>query len=64
MSKTLKELKKKSKAELQKGLHEKNITLRDLRFNASGGKSKNVMETRNLKKDIARINTLLKTKTD
>lgn len=55
-----KELAKKNKVELTKDLDEKNIALHDIRFGIAGSKSKNVKEQRNIKKDIAKINTLLK----
>jgi ribosomal protein L29 len=51
----------KERTELLKMLNEKRLTLRDIRFGTAGSKNKNVKEQRNIKKDIARINTLLKT---
>jgi large subunit ribosomal protein L29 len=54
------ELRQKSKIELQKLLQEKRERLRQLRFDLSSGKVKNVREIREIKKDIARILTLLK----
>jgi len=54
------ELNKKPKNELQTLLSEKREKLRQLRFNISSGKVKNVREIRMIKKDIARILTLLK----
>jgi large subunit ribosomal protein L29 len=54
------ELKKKTKAELKKLLLENREKLRALRFDLASGKLKNVREIRYLKKDIARILTLLK----
>ncbi len=54
------ELRKKSKGELQKILEDNRDKLRQLRFSLSAGKVKNVKEIRNLKKEIARIMTLLK----
>lgn len=54
------ELKKKSKADLEKLLEEKHERLRVLRFDLASGKVKNVREIRETKKDIARILTLLK----
>lgn len=54
------ELRKKSKEELQKILKDNREKLRQLRFDLSAGKVKNVKEIRNLKKEIARILTLLK----
>ncbi len=54
------ELKQKSKEELQKTLEDDREKLRQLRFDLSAGKVKNVREIRNIKKEIARILTLLK----
>ena len=54
------ELRKKSKGELQKILEDNREKLRQLRFDLSAGKVKNVKEIRNLKKEIARIMTLLR----
>ncbi len=54
------ELKQKNKEELKKILPEDRERLRQLRFDLSAGKVKNVREIRNLKKEIARILTLLK----
>jgi large subunit ribosomal protein L29 len=53
-------LKQKSKEELQKTLEDDREKLRQLRFDLSAGKVKNVREIRNVKKEIARILTLLK----
>jgi large subunit ribosomal protein L29 len=55
-----KELKKKSKTDLEKILQEKRERLRILRFGLVGGKIKNTREIRQTKKDIARILTLLR----
>jgi len=54
------ELRQKSKEELQRFLQEKREKLRILRFDLASGKVKNVREIREIKKDIARIITLLK----
>lgn len=54
------ELAKKSRIDLMKELNEKHLSLRDIRFGVAGGKSKNVKEQRNIKRDIARIHTALK----
>lgn len=54
------ELSQKPKNELQTLLSEKRERLRQLRFNISSGKVKNVREIRIIKKDIARILTILK----
>ena len=54
------ELQQKSKSELQKTLSDNREKLRQLRFDLSAGKIKNVREIRKIKKDIARILTILK----
>ena len=55
------ELRQKSKPELQKLLQDLRERLRQLRFDLAAGKVKNVREIRKIKKDIARMLTLLKT---
>lgn len=55
----LAELNKKSKEELKKILIDNREKLRQLRFDLSAGKVKNVREIRHLKKEIAQILTLL-----
>jgi len=54
------ELRQKSKSELQKLLQDSRKRLRQLRFDLAAGKVKNVREIRKIKKEIARILTLLK----
>ena len=54
------ELKQKSKDELKKILQDLRERLRQLRFDLAAGKVKNVREIRKIKKEIARILTLLK----
>jgi len=54
------ELKQKPKEELQELLQEKRKRLEELRFLSSQGKVKNVKEILGVKKDIARILTLLR----
>lgn len=56
----LNELRQKSKTELQKMLQDSRERLRQLRFDLAAGKVKNVREVRKIKKEIARILTLLK----
>jgi large subunit ribosomal protein L29 len=56
----IQELRQKSKSELQKLLEEKRTKLGQLRFDLAAGKIKNVREIREIKKDIARILTLLR----
>jgi len=53
------ELRQKSKIELQKILRENQEKLQQLRFDLISGKIKNVREIRKIKKNIARILTLL-----
>ena len=56
----IQELRQKSKPELQKILSDNQEKLRQLRFDLAAGKVKNVREVRKVKKDIARILTILK----
>jgi len=56
----IKELKQKSKAELQKILMDRRERLRNLKFDLASGKVKNVREIRALKKEIARVLTISK----
>lgn len=53
------ELQQKSKTELQARLAESRERLRQLRFDLVSGKVKNVKEIREIKKDIARILTII-----
>jgi len=53
------ELRKKNKSELQKILQELKEKQRLLKFNLTLGKVKNVREIRQIKKDIAKILTIL-----
>lgn len=55
-----KELKQKSEKELERLLLSDREKLRQLKFDLSAGKVKNVREIRKIKKDIARILTILK----
>ncbi|MBZ9577754.1 50S ribosomal protein L29 [Patescibacteria group bacterium] len=59
-----KELKQKSRKELQKLLQNNQEKLRQFRFDLTSGKVKNVREIRQTKKDIARILTRLCQKKD
>lgn len=54
------EIRQKTKKELESMLQEKREHLRNLRFDLASGKVKNVREIRALKKEIARILTLLR----
>jgi ribosomal protein L29 len=56
----IEELRQKPKAELEKMLIDYRERLRVLKFDLAAGKVKNVRVIRQLKKDIARILTLLK----
>jgi large subunit ribosomal protein L29 len=58
----IKDLKGKDEKELQKLLQEKRDRLRQLRFELSQGKVKNIKEIRGTKKEIARMLTALKIK--
>lgn len=58
----IKELKQKSEKDLQGLLQEDRERLRQLKFDLSAGKVKNVREVRSIKKDIARILTILNNK--
>ncbi len=58
-----KELKTKDKAEIEKLVYEKKESLRALRSNLSGSKSKNVKEVITIRKDIARMLTEMNAKT-
>ena len=53
------QLKKKSEKDLEKTLWKNRAKLRVLHFGLASGKVKNVKEVRGVKKDIARILTLL-----
>jgi ribosomal protein L29 len=54
-----KDLKKKSGADLSKQLVELETELREFRFGMSGGRTKNVKRARTIRKDIARIKTVM-----
>jgi len=53
------QLRKKSEEELRKLLEQKREKLRETRYGLSSGKVKNIKEARGLKKEIARILTIL-----
>lgn len=55
------ELKQKSPTELQRLLQEKRELLRDRRFKVAQGQHRDVRELRELKRDIARVLTKLRT---
>lgn len=59
----IRELRQKSNKELQETLITLRDKLRELRFNLAGGKVKNIKEIHQVKKDIARVLTLLNEKT-
>jgi len=54
------ELRQKNKSELKKILQDLREKQRLFKFNLALGKVKNVREIRQIKKDIARINTLIR----
>ena len=56
------ELKQKPKEELLKILQDSRERLRQLKFDLSSGKVKNIREIRQIKKDVARILTLFSQK--
>ncbi|MEQ1561427.1 MAG: 50S ribosomal protein L29 [Nitrospira sp.] len=56
---SIKDFTKKSTKELQTLLGEKTVALRAFRFASSGSNTRNVKEGSVLRKDIARIKTLL-----
>jgi ribosomal protein L29 len=58
----MKDFIKKNTNELKSLLSEKRIALRSFRFAVSGSNVRNVKEGNGLKKDIARIMTILNTK--
>jgi len=58
----LQELKNKVAAELQKDLAGNRERLRALKFDLAAGKVKNIKEIKTVKKTIAQILTILKTK--
>lgn len=58
----IKDLEKKSEGELKSLYEESVISLRNFRFGIAHSKSRDLKEGKNLKKDIARILTLLKSK--
>lgn len=54
-----KDIKNKTHSDLTKMLNEKRDALRAFRFGAAGAKTKNVKEGKLLRKDIARILTIV-----
>lgn len=59
---SIKDLQKKNKTDLKKDLKEKREALRKFRFGLSGSRTRNVKEGSNLRKDIARIISVLESK--
>ncbi len=59
MNKIFQELKLKAPAELQKMLKDDREKLRSLKFDLIAGKVKNANELRNVRKNIARVLTLV-----
>jgi len=62
--KALKELKTKSAGELENVRVAALVAHKNFRFAIAGSKTKNVREGRNLRRNVARINTLLKTRSE
>lgn len=58
----IKEILQKNKGDLNKMLKEKREHLRQLRFDLASGKVKNIKEIREIRKDIAKILTLINRK--
>lgn len=58
----VKDLKNKTEKELYSELSLKRQSLKDFRFGLSGSKTRNIKEGKGLKKDIARILTVLNNK--
>jgi ribosomal protein L29 len=58
----MKDITAKTPADLVKMADEKREALRAVRFGSAGAKTKNVKETRTIRKDIARILTALSAK--
>ena len=58
----MKELLKKNKKELTNLLGEKRVSLRNFRFSVAGSNTRNVKEGVSIRRDIARILTLLNKK--
>lgn len=56
----IRDLREKTKIELDDLLNEKRDALRKFRFEMGHGKTKNTKEGRELKRDIARVITLMK----
>ncbi|RJQ14599.1 50S ribosomal protein L29 [Candidatus Parcubacteria bacterium] len=57
----IKDLKEKTKQELQELLSERRKKIRELKFGLASGKVKNVRELHVMRRDIARIFTLINT---
>ena len=53
------EIRKKSEKDLKKLLKKKKEKLKEVKFNLSSGRVKNTKEAKKIKKDIARILTIL-----
>lgn len=54
-----KDIRKKSPGDLSKQMVELETELREFRFGMSGGRTKNVKRARAIRKDIARIKTVM-----
>ncbi len=60
----IKEYRRMPKKELEHLLKEKRQDLMELKFDLTGGKVKNVRGIREMRRDIARISTLIKNSTN
>lgn len=58
----VKDIRRKEESELDKDIKDLRGKLRELRFNLASGKVKNIREIREIKRDIARILTIIKEK--
>ncbi len=56
------DIRKKNPTELRKMVAEMETELREFRFGMSGARTKNVRRARTIRKDIARIKTILSAK--
>ena len=56
----VKDIRRKKEPELAKDIKDLRGKLRELRFNLASGKVKNIREIRRVKRDIARILTIIK----
>ncbi len=60
----MKDIRAKNDKDLQHALKEKYDALRDFRFGGAGAKARNVKQGRVIRKDIARMKTVLRERKD